>query len=62
MTYQLELLVEERLADLRRTAATDRGRSSRRMTWRPSLKVRLGQVLLRLGERLAQPAGTPAVR
>jgi hypothetical protein len=62
MTYQLELLVEERLADLRRTAATTRSLPSRPLGWRRPVRVRLGQILLRLGDRLAQPAGAPAVR
>jgi hypothetical protein len=62
MNYELELLVEQRLADLRRTAAVSRSLPRRPASWRRSVRVRLGQTLLRLGDRLAQPAGAPAIR
>jgi hypothetical protein len=62
MHYELELLVEQRLADLRRTAARSRSLPRRPLSWRRSMRVRLGQILLRLGDRLAQPAGAAAIR
>jgi hypothetical protein len=62
MTYQLELLVEERLADLRRTAAASQSPQRRPGASRRSVRVRLGQTLVRVGDRLAQPAGVPALR
>jgi hypothetical protein len=62
MTYQLELLVEQRLADLRRA-----GEASQRLPDNPpgrrhALRVRLGASLVRIGDRLGQPAGAPAIR
>jgi hypothetical protein len=62
MQYELELLAEQRLADLRRTAGASRSLPRRSLSSRRSVRVRLGQVLLRLGNRLAQPAGAPAIR
>jgi hypothetical protein len=62
MTYELELLVEQRLADLRRTAAATRSLELRPVAPRHSVRVRLGEILVRVGDRLAQPAGAPAVR
>jgi hypothetical protein len=62
MQYELELLVEQRLADLRRTAGASRSLPSRPLWWRRSLRVRLGQLLVRVGDRLAQPAEAPAIR
>jgi hypothetical protein len=62
MHYELELLVEQRLADLRRTAARSWSLPRRPLSWRRSMRVRLGQILLRLGDRLAQPAGAAAIR
>jgi hypothetical protein len=62
MNYELELLAGQRLTDLRRTAAASRSLPSSPVSWRRSARVRLGQTFLRLGDRLAQPAGAPAVR
>jgi hypothetical protein len=62
MTYQLELLVEQRLADLRRTAAASRSEERRPVPVRRPVRVRLGEILVRAGDRLAQPAGAPAIR
>jgi hypothetical protein len=62
MTYELELLAEQRLADLRRTAAASRNLPNRPLSGRRSVRVSLGQILLRLGDRLAQPAGAHAIR
>jgi hypothetical protein len=62
MHYELELLVEQRLADLRRTAGASQSLPRRPLWWRRSLRVRLGQLLVRVGDRLAQPAEAPAIR
>jgi hypothetical protein len=62
MQYELELLAEQRLADLRRTAGASQSLPRRPLSSRRSVRVRLGQVLLRLGNRLAPPAGAPAIR
>jgi hypothetical protein len=62
MTYQLELLVEQRLADLRRTGEASQRWTRRPATSRRPVKMRLGQILVRVGDRLAQPAGAAALR
>jgi hypothetical protein len=63
MTYLNELLVEQRVAQLRRAGELTRpvGTPSPRQP-RRSLRAVSGRALVRLGERLAQPAGTPATR
>jgi hypothetical protein len=58
----MELLVEQRLADLRRAGAASRSLPSNPLTWRRALRVWLGGSLVRIGDRLGQPAGAPAIR
>jgi hypothetical protein len=62
MTYQMELWVEQRLAELREAGAASRGLPSNPHRWRRSLRVQLGESLIRIGDRLGQPAGAPAIR
>jgi hypothetical protein len=62
MTYQMELLIEQRLADLRRAGAASQNLPRNPHTWRRAVRVRLGGTLVRIGDRLGQPAGAPALR
>jgi hypothetical protein len=62
VTYEMELLAQERLADLRGTTVLRPTTYSETGRWRRSLRTALGRALVRLGSRLAQPAGVPATR
>jgi hypothetical protein len=62
MTYQMELMIEQRLADLRRAGEASQSLPANPHTWRRAARARLGGRLVRLGDRLAQPAGVPAIR
>jgi hypothetical protein len=62
MNYQMELMVEQRVTELRQrgTAHTPSAPSS--ATRRRPAREALGRGLVRLGYRLALPAGSPAIR
>jgi hypothetical protein len=52
--YALDRLVQDKLRDARAAAAC-RALTRDVRPWRPSFRVRLGAVLIALGERLAAP-------
>jgi hypothetical protein len=62
MTYQMELLVEQRVAELRKLGAKSAPAAPSPVTRRRPAREALGRGLVRLGYRLAQPAGAAAVR
>jgi hypothetical protein len=62
MTYQMEMLIEQRLADLRRAGEASQKLPRNRHAWRRAVRRRLGESLVRIGDRLGQPAGAPAIR
>jgi hypothetical protein len=62
MTYQMELMIEQRLADLRRAGEASQSLPANPLMRRRTARERLGRILVRLGDRLGQPAGVPAVR
>jgi hypothetical protein len=63
MSYQTELLMEQRTAELRRARPSYRSATTDAGPRRRSGRVALGHGLVRLGDRLlAQPAGAPAIR
>jgi hypothetical protein len=57
MTYQTEQLIEQRLADLRRAGERSLRSPARPARSRRPVREALGGTLVRLGDRLAQPAG-----
>lgn len=62
MTYQMELMIEQRVADLRRVGEASQRLPGNPLTWRRAARVRLGGILVRLGDRLGQPTTAPAIR
>jgi hypothetical protein len=62
MTYQMELLIEQRLADLRRAGEASQSLPGGSPARRHAARLRLGGILVRLGDRLGQPAGVATIR
>jgi hypothetical protein len=63
MTYQTQLLMHQRTAELRKAASSRRRRDESLSHARLSAaQASLGRALVRVGDRLAQPAGVPAHR
>jgi hypothetical protein len=63
MTYQTELLMQQRMSELRQANASRRlPATSRSHTGPSAARASLGRALVRVGDRLAQPAGVPAHR
>jgi hypothetical protein len=62
MTYQMELMIEQRLADLRKAGEASQRLPDNPLTFQRAARLRLGGILVRLGDRLGQPTGVPAIR
>jgi hypothetical protein len=61
MTDRMQVVVEQRLNELRGTTSAAPS-AYRPSTVRPGLRLATGRLLVRLGERLTAPVSAPATR